>query len=389
MDKQLIFMGPLYPRSREEELRQWQKSPASAAPNVFQWSLLDGLTGQVENLSVVNVLPVGTWPRICSKAVLPDGQWTEGNISGRELGCLNLPFFKQYIRYRKARRLLKGMAKPGTEIVIYSAYMPFLKAVYRLPASVKVTAIITDLPEFYDLEQVSSLRAWLRRRQNKIIYRNMQRVNRFVVLTDKMVEPLRVGNRPWLRMEGIYGGAFAPDTAPSGKGILYSGSLHRQYGILDLLEAFAAVDDSEAELWICGNGDARKEVEAAAAADPRIRFFGFCSQQEVADLRSRAAMLVNPRSNAGEYTKYSFPSKTMEYLASGKPVVMYRLDGVPEEYDSYLFYADDFGGLSAAMAQVLAHYGEALPKAAAGRQFIQEKKNADHQAKRLLEFLQY
>lgn len=387
MDKQLIFMGPLYPRSREEELRRWQKRPASAAPNVFQWSLLDGLAAQVDGLSVVNVLPVGTWPKICSKAVLPDGQWAEGNISGREIGCWNLPFFKQYIRYRKTRRLLKRLATPGAEIVIYSAYMPFLKAVYRLPSSVKVTAIITDLPEFYDLEQVSALRAWLRRRQNKIIYRNMERVDRFVVLTEQMVAPLQVGSRPWMRMEGIYGGAFDPDVAPSGKGILYSGSLHRQYGILDLLEAFASVEDPQAELWICGSGDARQEVEAAAAADPRIRFFGFCTQREVADLRSRAAMLVNPRSNCGEFTKYSFPSKTMEYLASGKPVVMYRLDGVPEEYDPYLFYADDLGGLSGAMDWVLRHYQKACPKAAAGRQFIQEKKNAASQAKRLLEFL--
>lgn len=387
MDKQLIFLGPLYPRSREEELRHWQKHPASAAPNVFQWSLLDGLAGQVDKLSVVNVLPVGTWPKVCSKAVLPDGQWTEGNISGREIGCLNIPFFKQYIRYRKTRRLLEKMVRPGTEIVIYSAYMPFLKAVYRLPASVKVTAIITDLPEFYDLEQVSVLRAWLRRRQNKIIYRDMERVDRFVVLTDRMVAPLRVGERPFLRMEGIYGGTPAPDSPAPGKAILYSGSLHRQYGILELLEAFRSLDDPQAELWICGSGDARQEVEAAAAADPRIRFFGFCTQREVADLRSRAAMLVNPRNNEGEYTKYSFPSKTMEYLASGKPVVMYRLDGVPEEYDPYLFYADDLGGLSGAMEWVLHHPQEASPKAAAARQFILERKNAAYQAKRLLEFL--
>ena len=94
MDKQLIFLGPLYPRSREEEIRHWQKHPASPAPNVFQWSLLDGLSSQVSRMSVVNVLPVGTWPQICSRAVLPDGQWTEGDISGREIGCLNLPFFK-------------------------------------------------------------------------------------------------------------------------------------------------------------------------------------------------------------------------------------------------------------------------------------------------------
>ena len=38
---------------------------------------------------------------------------------------------------------------------------------------------------------------------------------------------------------------------------------------------------------------------------------------------------VNPRQNNEEFTKYSFPSKTMEYLASGVPVVAYKLDGIP------------------------------------------------------------
>ncbi|MBR2471847.1 MAG: glycosyltransferase, partial [Clostridia bacterium] len=54
--------------------------------------------------------------------------------------------------------------------------------------------------------------------------------------------------------------------------------------------------------------------------------------------QSRASVLVNPRTNEGEYTKYSFPSKTMEYLAAGKPVIMHKLDGIPDEYDEYLYY---------------------------------------------------
>ena len=31
-------------------------------------------------------------------------------------------------------------------------------------------------------------------------------------------------------------------------------------------------------------------------------------------------------------------TKTMEYLSSGVPVVAYKLDGIPDEYDSYLNY---------------------------------------------------
>ena len=52
-------------------------------------------------------------------------------------------------------------------------------------------------------------------------------------------------------------------------------------------------------------------------------------------------MLVNPRQNTDIFTKYSFPSKTMEYLASGRPVIGYRLDGIPEEYYKYIQLVND------------------------------------------------
>lgn len=50
---------------------------------------------------------------------------------------------------------------------------------------------------------------------------------------------------------------------------------------------------------------------------------------------------MNPRQNNEEFTKYSFPSKTMEYLSSGIPVVAYKLDGIPDEYDQYIQYVAD------------------------------------------------
>jgi glycosyltransferase involved in cell wall biosynthesis len=88
--------------------------------------------------------------------------------------------------------------------------------------------------------------------------------------------------------------------------------------------------------------------------------------------------------------KYSFPSKTMEYMASGKPVVMYKLDGIPDEYDEYLFYADGSNGiegLATKLKEVLNNYDSALVKAECAKEFVLNNKNAKVQAKRILDFV--
>jgi glycosyltransferase involved in cell wall biosynthesis len=122
------------------------------------------------------------------------------------------------------------------------------------------------------------------------------------------------------------------------KVILYTGSLNIQFGIMDLLDAIDLIANYNYEFWICGSGEAEKEIEKRCAHDKRIKYFGYVAKNEILKLQQKATVLINPRNNEGEYTKYSFPSKTMEYLMSGKPVIMYKLDGIPDEYDPFLYY---------------------------------------------------
>ena len=83
------------------------------------------------------------------------------------------------------------------------------------------------------------------------------------------------------------------------------------------------------------------EIEKLQKEHPQIKYYGYCNADEIRHYQSQATVLINPRQNAGEYTKYSFPSKTMEYLASGKPMIGYKLDGIPDEYDDYICYVND------------------------------------------------
>ena len=50
----------------------------------------------------------------------------------------------------------------------------------------------------------------------------------------------------------------------------------------------------------------------------------------------KATLLVNPRPTTEEFTIYSFPSKNMEYMASGTPLLTTKLPGMPEEYHQYV-----------------------------------------------------
>ena len=204
MNKKILFLGPLYPCDCELKIKENSISNISNAPNVFQWNLLNGLHKLIgENLKVINVLPVGIWKKEYRDFILKDRKWEYNGIVGNEIGCINLPFVKQLQRSLKTKKILKKVADKDTEIIIYSAYMPLLRAVYKLPKSIKITAIITDLPEFYDLGKTSVIRKKLRKCQNRMIYKYLNRIDRFVVLTKQMCEPLKIGNRPWICVEGI------------------------------------------------------------------------------------------------------------------------------------------------------------------------------------------
>ena len=100
--------------------------------------------------------------------------------------------------------------------------------------------------------------------------------------------------------------------------------------------------------------------------------------------------MVNPRPTHEEFVKYSFPSKTMEYMASGTPVLTTRLPGMPKEYYPYVDFIEEesAGGIAAALKKVLSHSdAELFCKGMAARAFVLEGRNNVVQAKKLLQML--
>lgn len=400
----LLFLGCLFRQNDESRVLRYSNLGVSNAANTFQWNLLYGLSQHVD-LDVINVLPVGIYPTQYRQLALKSTQWTWGDRTNNlEIGCINIPIIKQMQRYKSVRSEIRKrvLGDDGIgHIIIYSPYLPFLAAIRSLDRRIRVTLIVTDLPEFYDLGLVGGARKLLRKVNNGLVYRCLARVDSFVLLTDAMKVPLEVGNRPYVVIEGIsdYQGAFQ-DELPcdqenenSGKKvILYAGTLHYRFGIQDLLNAFSFIRGNDYELWLCGSGDAEREIIKAANSDSRIRYYGYLEKSEVKALQNRATVLVNPRTNDGEYTKYSFPSKTIEYLASGKVVLMHKLDGIPDEYDQYLVYFDsnspeDMASKISCICEMSAE--ERISRGQRGREYVMRFKNGPAQAGKLLDMISF
>ena len=111
---------------------------------------------------------------------------------------------------------------------------------------------------------------------------------------------------------------------------------------------------------------------------------------EIVDKEQEATLLVNPRPTEEEYVKYSFPSKTMEYMASGTPVLTTVLPGMPKEYHPYVFLLEEetADGIAKMLKEVLSQSDEALfQKGRDARRFVLEQKNNVIQAGQILEML--
>lgn len=387
----MLFLGCLFDREKEKEIMSLSNSGLMNASNTFEWNLIDGLSENLKKpVDIINVLPVGTYPKSYKKLFLKTFNWSYKGSRNTEIGCINLPFIKQFMRTVALKQAIKQ--KNDKNIIIYSTYLPFLKAIKNLDKSYHITLIVTDLPEYYDLAKISGVRRVLRNIYNKMVYKCLERVDDFVILTEQMKEPLKIGRRRYVVVEGISNSAeFPKDVEKSDKkAILYTGTLNYKFGIKTLLDAFLMIQGDEYELWICGSGEAKEEIEHLSKKDKRIKYFGYLPKEEIQKLQKSASLLINPRSNEGEYTKYSFPSKTIEYMQSSTPVLMHKLAGIPEEYSEYLYYFEG-NTKDDVKNKIIEILGKTKEERAAfgenARRFIIDKKNPAVQAGKILKLI--
>ena len=392
----IIFIGGLFPKHLLNEIKD-MGSYVDYASYTFHTALVSGLDHWFADMRVVSSLRVDAYPKV-KKIYFPPEDYShkDGAIkSDRFVGLVNLPGIKMLSVFLRLRKNLKAMLKENDDniVIAYSLNSRTAMAVATLHNRIrKCCYVIPDLPEFMS-DKGGRCRAFAKGLDRQFINWAIKKIDVFALLSPYMVERLPIYDKPWVQMEGIYNPKEKDIVGTKEylgyKSIFYSGDLDLRYGIKDILDAFELIKNDNYRLIICGAGNGKPLIEERAKKDKRIQFLGVIDHDKVISIQRGVSVLINPRHRSEEYTRYSFPSKTMEYLASGTPVVMHHLDSIPSEYDSYLNYIEEETPTSIKdkIIEICEDKIEESRNRAEAATFILNNKNAIVQTKKIYDLL--
>ena len=246
---------------------------------------------------------------------------------------------------------------------------------------IRTTAIVTDVPSIRAGEKRTGLRALPIKIKNGVI----KSYDSYIFLTEQMNKLLNVKKKPYVIIEGFADSNVLkePNTIENKhpqKVIMMAGLLESIFGVDALLEAFQQIHCPDAILKFYGKGSSVSAIEDAASKDKRIFYCGELTNNQIVEEEKKATLLVNPRPAEGEWTAYSFPSKNMEYMASGTPLVAYNLPCIPEPYKCHFYDIDD---LRQTLDRLLSIYRKELHRfGLEAQRWIVEEKSPGQQLKK-------
>jgi glycosyltransferase involved in cell wall biosynthesis len=395
-----IFIGCLYPKEKEDEIRKQSKAGLNNSSNNLQWHLIKGLDSFYDSVSIVTFPSVETYPIHNRKLIYNDYEFAHKPDSRDiSMGFINLPLLNKYSIYIKCKKYLKKLIQKDTDITVfvYPIDSGVLNAIthFKKNKKIKVCLIVPDLPHFKSESKNIVYRLFKKVESVTINKRINSDVDAFVLLNDKMKEYINVGNKPYVRIEGIFNSDFIPNKEPYSDGtknILYTGNLGKRYGIKNLLDAFALIDKHNYQLWIRGNGAEKTRVLQAMKSDARIKYFEEMTRENLLQLLTKATVLINPTPPMNIFSQYNFPSKIMDYLASGTPTITTNLLCFPAEYFDYMFVSDT--GEPESLKEVIVKVCEMndierLKIGLKARKFILEQKNPIRQCEKIFEMISH
>lgn len=403
----VIFLGGFYSPARIQYIIDRSRGRMMFANHNFDLAFFSGLLQQDGICLETIVVPgVGSYPYNYKDIYIKREIFEVYNVKVSSVGFFNLALInKLSLIINTAIELKRKINKckdNKVELIIstatfYQLLSVFLASFFTKKKVVK-TLIIQDIPLIMNaMSKTKTLKLLLRNWLDKIGLSLIKNCDYFVPLTAQMMNYLGV-NKPFTVVEGIMNINDNTVIKPinttedlSKDIILYTGSVKRCFNIQNLIKAYQMIKRPNLELWICGSGDMDNELTELAQKDSNFKYFGLVNNGLVKEMQQKATILINPRSSDGEFTKYSFPSKTIEYLLSGKSVIMNKLPGVPDEYYKYIYVPIDESVDS--MAKIIKEVlnmdkKERNDRAKRAQEFIIDTKNAKAQVKKVFTMIQ-
>ena len=246
---------------------------------------------------------INSFPRGYKKILINSSQFRLGDECIHEnIGFVNLYYFRHFFKYLTIKPHIRKWVNKATDtdnikvLIGYTALNPTLelfKYAKQLNKNIKTCLVVPDLPNFMTKKN-KLFNVFLKNVSSKMEkYKDF--IDSYVVLTEEMADELGI-KKSYVVIEGIVGveDEYKDSNLTTNikidnqkYNILYSGTLNKKYGVLNLIEAFKKIDDERYRLLICGRGDSENLIIEASKDDNRIQYFGTLKNSEVLELQKQ------------------------------------------------------------------------------------------------------
>ena len=312
----------------------------SEADNVTQLSLMQAFVAcGVKHIDVLSIVGTSAWKGFR----LVHGETVELTP---EIRIHRMPFVSfgplQPLSQAMACvwHLAKHMLTHPPDAIIVNLHL----ARYGLPAlithalsHIPVVAILSDTPPFQGKD-------WLYRPTRILEWLVVHYVPGAVVFSGHVRDRFRP-NRPTIRMVlPPFPDLLAmPESLPNPdtRVAYFAGTTAEVSGADLLLKAIQHIHDPTYSFWFSGRGPLDEAIREEARSDKRITHWGFVSREQYRELLQQANVLVNPRPTRLPENRYNFPSKLMEYMAAGRPIISTATSDIAEHYLGEIVLLED------------------------------------------------
>lgn len=382
-----LFVSSLCSKAKIAQLHKDSGRNPGFAGLKFRYLLAKGLQLNSIDIVALSVIPMsGSFSQ--KKIWINKSEYSDG-IRYKYVPFINLLYIRQIVIfiYTFLYVLFWGLSNRRDKFIVCDMLNVSLCSAVLLATKlnrVKTVGVLTDMPGMM-VNRTEQTVSSMATRINKSYLASF---NTYVFLAEAMNDVVNKNQRPYVVIEG-----FSNDVLPSQIMkvhndkfiIMYAGGLHERYGLKMLADAVEQMSDNCVELHLYGDGPFVEYIKNNEYK--KVKYCGILLNDAIIQAELEADLLVNPRPTTEEFTKYSFPSKNIEYMGSGTPLTTTVLPSMPEEYYPYvfLFIDETVDGYRKVLEEIINIPSEQLKaKGRLAQQFILENKTNIVQVKKLL-----
>lgn len=391
--KHLFFISSLVP-----DKEAYRTTAFSRSGN----NVLEGIAESIPesiDLELVGLRPIAPFPQ--GKLWLNSSK--ETLFSNR---CLSLwPVFNLKIvkdifwgllcfnKIRKWRAQVKGETAHLLMYNIYSPFFPFIYWACRLN-KIQIYVILYDLGVPPKRLHLGGATMTAYKLYEYIAKHYIPKIDGRIIINEKIIDYYAPG-KDYLLIDGGVNNAVVNRLFPlklsstNDYVFVCAGMLWDQNGTRLILDAMKLIKAHNIRILFAGRGNDVPLIEQASKNDARIIYLGMLSMDQLFGVYENADVLLNLRIE--EKRDFHFPSKLLEYMATGKTVVSTPIAHAERDYGDYIEILRDVTGKG--LASLILKISKTpkdllLEKGRCTRNFIVSKRTWSYRTAEILKYME-